>query len=225
MKYKLPLLTENIFDMACKSESVTNKIKTISEQLLDLPYCQNPLTPYGQDEEFIYSLTSFDCVTFLETVLALALAKKSNEVEKILKKIRYHDAQVSWQMRCHYMTNWIEENEKNGFLKLDLDFSNASISRHLSALDGYPEKNELIHYRPIEFIQSPFEKIKDGALLFFVSMKDCLDYFHVGIAIRDDDDTLYLRHAAKSIGCVNDEPFEHFLARNEMLGITQAIVI
>ena len=222
---EFPKTTQNLFDIACKSESITQRIKIISEQLLNLPYCQNPLTPFGETEQFVYSLESFDCVTFLESVLALALTKRCDNVENILRKIRYHNAQVSWQMRCHYMTNWIEENEKNGFIQLDLNFSNASIPRHLSALKGYQEKDEIIHYCPIEFIQAPYDKIKDGALLFFVSLKDNLDYFHVGFAIRDKNDNLYLRHAAKSIGCVNDEPFDHFLARNEMLGITQAIAI
>ena len=218
------VIINSIIDQALQIRSLSERIEFISSSFLGAPYQVNPLVGSASTpERFTTSISAFDCVTFCETVLALTFSKNGADFNSILQQIRYKFAQISWLTRNHYMTLWIEENIKNNFIKLDRTFSNATISRLLSTLDGYPPQEATIYYRPIELFSS-YEVIKDAAFLLFVSTHSNLDYFHLGIAGRKNDE-LYLRHAAKSIGSVNDELFSNFLARNSMLGITMLEVI
>jgi hypothetical protein len=122
------------------------------------------------------------------------------------------------------MSTWLEENEKNKIIKLDKIFSHTTKTRELSTLLKYPALTKTISYKPIDEILTSSNDISDGAIVLFVSLKENLDYFHLGLAFRDEKGELFLRHASKSIGYVNDEKFSSFIARNELLGTTQAIV-
>ena len=66
---------------------------------------------------FTASLDGFDCVTYIETVVALALASNVDDFVEWLRKIRYEQGRIQWDRRNHYMSLWIRNNVREGILK------------------------------------------------------------------------------------------------------------
>ena len=71
----------------------------------------------GLDPNPLFSLHKFDCTTFVETNLAIALAKDVAEVPIVMNRIRYRDGKVDFFQRNHFMvSDWIPANSKQGFV-------------------------------------------------------------------------------------------------------------
>jgi len=84
---------------------VGNRIDILSTLFLGYPYKSNPLIgSAAKPEVFTASLEGFDCVTYIETVLALARASTLDEFIDGLRRIRYEQGCVQCERRNHYMT-------------------------------------------------------------------------------------------------------------------------
>ncbi|MBI4370362.1 MAG: DUF1460 domain-containing protein [Elusimicrobia bacterium] len=98
----------------------SQRLETISEKLLGMPFKLGPLGegPKGEfDRDPLIRFDSADCTTYVETVMALALAKNFNEAQKILQNIRYKGGVISYQTRNHFASiDWIANNSKAGFI-------------------------------------------------------------------------------------------------------------
>ncbi len=207
------LLTE-ISSLSDSSE----RIARVSELLIGAPYKEHPLIGSSTEEEqFVFSLEEFDCVTYAETCLALAFSANEAMFEENLRLLRYKKGEVTWLTRNHYMSEWIAQNSENGFItRTKLSANPIYIDKELSCLSNYPTCHAHIEMcTPSEF--QP-EHIHNGDIVLFGSTKPDLDVFHLGILIRQDNDLL-LRHASKSLGGVCEELLSHFLARNEVSGL------
>src|SRR5581483_7217804 len=89
----------------------------LSRRFLGHPYQTNPLIGSADSPEvFTASLDAFDCVTYVETVLALARARSVDEFTRWLRAIRYEDGCVRWERRNHYMTRWIRNNARQAII-------------------------------------------------------------------------------------------------------------
>lgn len=117
------------------------------------------------NEAVVVNFEEFDCVTFVENVLALArflrLAKPGileSDVEtralytRILTQIRYRGGKVDgYASRLHYFTDWILDNERKG-LVLEVT----------AALGGLEDR------RPVEFMSAhpdAYRQLSDPATL------------------------------------------------------------
>jgi hypothetical protein len=111
-------LTENSFPYRT-NEPVVERVATIANQLLDVPYADGPLgegSNGAYDADPLYRFDLFDCTTFVETVVALALAENPKEFEQNLNRIRYQDGQIGFVTRNHFPSaDWIPNNIKAGF--------------------------------------------------------------------------------------------------------------
>ena len=90
---------------------------------LNAPYVAHTLE-VSPREELIVNLREFDCFTFVETVMALALNVKSGEgltlenFSKQLQQIRYRDGKLTdYSSRLHYTSDWVLNNELKGLIK------------------------------------------------------------------------------------------------------------
>jgi hypothetical protein len=89
---------------------------------LGKPYVAHTLE-ITDEEMLVVNLREFDCMTFVETVLALArTAKADNPTFETyldnLRNIRYRNGEISdYSSRLHYTVDWVYENEKRGFVK------------------------------------------------------------------------------------------------------------
>ena len=104
-----------------KSDNRANRIDYFSQKLLGRPYSDGALGegPEGQfDQNPLYRCDSFDCVTFINSVLALSLSHDLREFKKNIIKIAYRDAMPRYEFRHHFMSvDWNIYNAKLGLVK------------------------------------------------------------------------------------------------------------
>ncbi|MFP5384947.1 MAG: N-acetylmuramoyl-L-alanine amidase-like domain-containing protein [Bacteriovoracia bacterium] len=101
---------------------VTKRLDKISNIFVGLPYGKNgPLGegPTGKyDQDPLYRFDTFDCTTYVETIMALALSRDVNEFESHLNLIRYKDGEINYLTRNHFTDlQWIPFNVEAGYLQ------------------------------------------------------------------------------------------------------------
>lgn len=93
-----------------------------AKKLLGTPYVAGTLEVNAR-EELVVNLDEVDCTTFVEQVLAMALADKRDErteegFRKALTQIRYRDGELDgYPSRLHYFSDWIADNERMGVIE------------------------------------------------------------------------------------------------------------
>lgn len=105
-----------------RSENSTiSKLEAFSRMFVGLPYGKNgplgegPLGKYDQDP--LYRFDTFDCTTYVETIMALAQAKDVDEFEYLLNNIRYEGGIIDYLKRNHFTDlQWIPNNIHTGQL-------------------------------------------------------------------------------------------------------------
>ena len=107
------------------------RIARIGETFVGDPYVPGTLDPPGA-ERMVVNLHEFDCVTFVENVLALAhftqetptdvLAHPGGAMrayQDMLERIRYRNGRLDgYPSRLHYFTEWLSDNGSRGHLRL-----------------------------------------------------------------------------------------------------------
>src|ERR1700737_4925951 len=107
------LLSETKHDRCAGS-----RIDALSRHFLGHSYKPDPLIGSADTAEvFTASLDGFDCVTYIETVLALARAANVDDFSEWLRKIRYEQGCIQWKQRNHYMSLWIRNNVREGIIR------------------------------------------------------------------------------------------------------------
>jgi cell wall-associated NlpC family hydrolase len=210
-----------------RAQPVAARVDSISRQFLGRPYVTNPLIgSIDTPEVFVAGIdgirSGFDCVTYVETVVARAYARNSKDYASFLRRIRYESGRVDWKRRNHYMTNWIRNNARAGLVR-PVHFGAASIAkrRRLDMVPGLPPQNQRFSCLPKRRLGKIAGNIQSGDLMFFASTRPRLDIFHCGIVIRDGN-RLMLRHASRSQGGVVEQELSTFLKANRMAGVILA---
>jgi hypothetical protein len=201
------------------------RVRGLCAALAGAPYRTAPLGGGpGRPEALTADLDGFDCVTFLETVTALARSADEAEFLERLRRLRYSDGRVEWACRRHYMWRWLEENTAEGRVApLAHPAGRPPVvwRRCLALVAGVPAETAEIRGWPKRAL-APFRRVvRDGDLAFFVSTRRDLDYFHVGVLLAGAGGP-ELVHAARSAGGVVRAPLAAFLAANRMSGVTLA---
>src|SRR5713226_7103399 len=109
---------EQLLSQTKSERSAGSRIDVLSHSFLGRPYKPNPLIGSADTAEvFTAALDGFDCVTYIETVLALARASNVDDFTEWLRKIRYEQGRIQWERRNHYMTLWIRNNIREGIVR------------------------------------------------------------------------------------------------------------
>ncbi len=201
--------------------SFASRIDVVSREFLEHPYKSNPLIGSADTPEaFTASFSGFDCVTYIETILALARASNVDDFIEWLRKIRYQRGCIQWARRNHYMTLWIRNNERNGIVRPVSMPAVATVSRErvLDVVPGLKPQRIRVKCVPKSGAPRLERHLQTGDLIFFVSTRRNLDVFHAGIILRDGKKIL-LRHASRSRGCVVEQDLSEFLKANRMAGV------
>ncbi len=208
--------------LAAKHQSSAGgRIDLLSRSLLGRPYKSNPLIGSADRAEvFTVSLDRFDCVTYIETVLALARANNVDDFIEWLRKIRYEDGRVEWKRRNHYTIFWIRNNVRSRILRQVSAPGVPMVSRVrvLDVVPGLAPWRTRVRCVPKVALPKLEPHLQSGDLVFFVSTRRNLDTFHAGILARDGR-RLAMRHASHSRGVVVEQPLRAFLRANRMAGV------
>jgi hypothetical protein len=210
------LLSETRHDRCAAS-----RIEAVSRHFLGFPYASNPLIGSADTGEvFTARLDGFDCVTYIETVLALAHASTVDDFIGWLRKIRYERGVIQWERRNHYMTLWIRNNAREGIIKR-VSMSAVPLSSRKRVLNVVPRlapRRVRVKCIPKRAVPGLAAHLHSGDLIFFASTRRNLDVFHAGIIVRDGKKVL-MRHASRSQGLVVEQELSEFLKANRMVGV------
>ena len=96
------------------------RIAAVSAAFLGRPYQLDPLGE-GEgsviDPDPLWRTDSFDCLTFVETVMALAQTHSDLAAHDQLQRIRYRDGRIGFDSRNHFPeADWITNNVRAGFV-------------------------------------------------------------------------------------------------------------
>ncbi len=203
-------------------------IAELGRLFLAKPYKAGTLDGPGR-ERLAVNLDEFDCTTFVESVLALAMYARGgnpslSEFRKNLKFIRYRQGQISgYASRLHYFSDWLQDNQKKKVL--------VDVTRLLGGKPVRKKINFMTTHRDLYAAlknQKTFEtmlqiekslsrktfdviasgrvsaieaKIQNGDIIAFASDDEGLDVAHVGFALRQGK-SLRLMHASVKEGAV-----------------------
>jgi hypothetical protein len=211
---------EQLLSKTRSNGSAGARIEFFSRHFLGRPYTINPLIGSADmPEVFTASLDGFDCVTYVETVLALSCSSSVDEFTDFLRKIRYEEGRVEWKRRNHYMTGWIRNNTRIGTIRrLPTAIRPVVKERILDVVRGVPPIRTRFECVPKSFIRPLGAQLETGDLIFFASTRKHLDVFHCGILVRDRD-RLKMRHASRSRKGVVEQDLDEFLKANRMAGL------
>lgn len=210
---------EKLLAEARAQNSIGARMKLISARWLGAPYLVQPLKgSLTEPEEFVVRLDGFDCVTYIETVLALAGAQDVNGFLNRLRTLRYANGEVSYATRLHYTTDWSKANIQRGYLQ-DVTLGDDTVERTktLNMLKGFQPRAASFRFFPKAKLSAISGTLQDGDLIYFVSARAGLDTYHVGLLCREGGQLL-LRHGARSKGKVVEQTLAEFIKTNRMSG-------
>jgi hypothetical protein len=212
---------QQVLTEAKHNRSTVSRIESFSRHFLGYPYKPFPLIgSAGTPEVLVAALDGFDCVTYMETVLALARSTTVDGFIRWLRKIRYERGRVEWKRRNHYMMVWMRNNLRDGTVRRIAASTVATIRRErvLNALPGLPARPGSIRSVPKNALPRLARFLRTGDLIFFASTRKNLDFFHAGVIVRDGE-RLLMRHASRSQGGVVEQELDDFLKANRMAGV------
>lgn len=143
---KVVQLTSKLNSMGCTTAK--QRLVEVGKMLLGLPYKAATLE-VNKQEQLVVNLGEFDCTTFVETCLALAMIDNASgnafdNFKKNLTWIRYRNGQINgYVSRLHYLTDWGFDNEMKGIL-INSTFANSEVSSNNTlAIYAVPYKKEI----------------------------------------------------------------------------------
>ena len=212
---------EQLLSETKHDRSAGSRIDFLSRQFLGEPYKPNPLIGSADIAEvFTASFDGFDCVTYIETVIALARASNVDDFAEWLRKIRYERGRIEWKHRNHYMTQWTRNNQRERIVKPVSMPGVPTLSREriLSVVTGLDPQRTRVKCVPKPAFPRVERYLQSGDLIFFASTRKNLDMFHAGIIVRAGK-KVSMRHASRSQGGVVEQELSEFLKANRMAGV------
>ena len=217
------------------------------------PYVPHTLEN-NETEKLIVRLDALDCVTYVETVTALALmfATTDHSYESFcnhLTNIRYRNGIIDgYSSRLHYFSDWLHENERRGFISnITKKLGGKPDTRIISAMSSsdkrYPmlkEKKQLAKIRNIEAnlskktfyylktieVKQKSHLIPDGAIIAIVTSKRSIFISHVGFA-RFINGKLMFQHASfshKKVVISKKNLHDYLVSDKSRIGIMVAVI-
>jgi len=200
------------------------------------------LSPLGEgvppDGDPRFSLGEFDCVTLVETTIALGHARSIAEARVLLDDVRYHGL-PTFENRNHYVeAQWIPVNARKGWIE-DSTRSLAGLQTLEAVLIHTPARwreasrvGNLVRgldpsalpigvfrlpFVPLSQIAAIVPRIPAGTIAFVVRAERRGRPYrvtHMGIIVVAASGRRLVRHASSSARRVVDEPLDRFVSRH-----------
>ena len=150
-----------------QAASLPQRVEAISALFLGVPYKLGPLGE-GPDGEFdrdpLIRFDAFDCTTFVETVMALALDSDLDFAARTLQKIRYKDGQIGYATRNHFIElDWVPNNVRAGYLH---DITSDVAGRNAVKVHKTISKRRWYRRKSLASLEGAFTKYEKQRLLF-----------------------------------------------------------
>lgn len=224
-------------------------VQAIGRQLIGQPYVEGALDR-TVEEALVVDLTGFDCVTFVENVLALAQAVQAGTPSydayvRNLEALRYRDGRLDgYCSRLHYFTDWMLDNERRGAVRLvSQDFGqpfDKTIDFMSGHRDAYPKlvgndslfaciedveaglRGHDLYYVPQDDIRGIYDQLQAGDIIATATDIDGLDVTHTGFVFKDGERTGFLHASLTGEVKVSDDLAEYIADNRVQTGIIVA---
>jgi hypothetical protein len=226
-------------------------IEAIADNFLGKPYTEGLLDKSGE-EKLVITLKSFDCVLFVETVLAISrgITVKDYDYQNFVDRLesqRYLDGKMNgYCSRLHYFSAWIDDNHKRQTVEnittklggVPMDKKLNFMTQHRSS---YPQmaNNEStyqcitgveaelakvsVNYLPTNRIKSAYSQLKPGDIVAVATDIKGLDVTHTGFVYRTADGNIGLIHASPAGEVTVARDLHRYISRVESaIGIVVA---
>jgi hypothetical protein len=232
------LRTEGLADRAAP---LGPAVARVGELALGSPYAANTLEAYlgaGGDttvEPLTLHLGKFDCVSLVETALAVARTAGLradagwDAFAREVERMRYRGgARRDYASRLHYFSEWISDGAQRGLLEdlgpelgaqgdtRPLRFMTEHRSSYAAMADGAMYNAIATHERRLDTsprhvvprgrIAEIQDRLRTGDVLAFATSIAGLDVTHTGLAYRSRDGVMRVLHAPLSGGVVQVSP-------------------
>lgn len=203
---------------ACLSQCIAEN----AQYFLGTPYKSGTLD-INKTESLVTMNTAFDCVTFVDYVLALSLYQcdPKSSFEDYLQSIRYRDGKINgYGSRIHYTSEWILQGIYNGYFteitealggrnkqkKIDFMSKNShlypSISKENCSADIIKTEEylsqKMTSYIPKQAVQHIENQLRNGDIVAITTHTSGLDISHIGIIIIKGNKCHFLHASDKS---------------------------
>ncbi len=202
-----------------------DRLKFFSGALMDRPYFLGPTGEgrFGRIEPApLLDLGRFDCVTYIESSMGLALAQRPKDVLPRVLSLRYGSDTLDFPTRNHYFVeDWLRNNSAlvkvarfpgDSVLQKPIDKKKFFSAKQLP----YPQANPVaeIAYMPYAKALAMMENWTYGEKFLgvaFVTDIPGLDVTHTGFLLADGKNPPILRNASQLLHKVADMPFKEYL--------------
>ena len=209
---------------------VNERIARLAEAFLGSPYLAYSLEGSGT-ERLRLDLTQFDCMLFVEQLLAMATADSFDEFAQRTRRLRYRNGHVDYCTRQHYFHDWVLSAQDQGLLESDRSWPGQAtralpLNYMSSHRDQYPALQsprlfDCIHqrergrrieqqYLPLASLEIALPSLRSGDLFAVATSVRGLDVSHTGVLVRDGS-RLDAIHAAPGHGVIRSRSFARYL--------------
>ena len=200
-------------------------VQAVGEVLIGARY-QDGLLDVAAEETLVVDLTAFDCVLYVENVLALSrgIAKEDYSFATYvanLEDLRYRDGALDgYCSRLHYFTDWIFDNASREHvtnitqdlgaeaLPKTLDFMTTHRGAYarlvsdsaFACIVGMEEgiRGRELFYVPQNRIEDVYDQLEAGDVIATATHIGGLDVTHTGFVHRTDDGEIGFLHASST---------------------------
>lgn len=197
-------------------------VQWVGEQLIGRPYVAGMLDAPAE-ETLVVDLTAFDCVLYVENVLALARAivleqETYADYARGVRDLRYRDgAMDGYCSRLHYFSDWIANNEARGTVRnVTAEVGGEPFDKRITFMgthrDAYPKlasdstyacilemERDLadvdLFYIPQDRIAEAYGLLRPGDIVATATSIGGLDVTHTGFVHKTDRHTGFM-HAS-----------------------------
>ncbi|MEM8486052.1 MAG: N-acetylmuramoyl-L-alanine amidase-like domain-containing protein [Bacteroidota bacterium] len=202
-------------------------------------------------EQLVIKLDGFDCVTFVESVLALSRTIKSQAYNYAgfvdhMQAQRYRDGKLDgYCSRLHYFSEWILDNERRGRVQnITAEIGGVLLDKELDFMSGHRDsyaplkddslyagivameanlKDLQMYHIPQAAIASAYPSLLGGDIVALATDIGGLDVTHTGLVFKHENGQVGLLHASTTRGVVVSPDLQAYVENNRrQIGIVVA---
>ena len=245
----LPELAADAKSAKIYKQPIGNRMEFFARKFIDTPYVGATLDQNPTNEKCTVLLNGLDCVTFMETVFALARTPEPTEekLKAAVTKTRYWGGKVDGYLsRLHYTTDWFFDNTRKGIVTdLSAKLPGAvPFTRKINFMSAHPDSYAALRanpdllpklreqeaasnarqkwYIPVTALDQAEKQLKTGDIIGLVGGAKGIDISHVGLIIVEKNVPHFVHASSTKHKVTFDKRLSDYLAGSKTEGIIVA---
>ena len=242
-------LSEHAAKAKTYSQPMGKRMEFFARKLIDTPYVGATLDQNPTDERCVVILSGLDCVTFMETVFALARTPEPTEdkLRAAVTTTRYWGGKVDGYLsRLHYTTDWFYDNARKGTITdLSATLPGAiPFVRKVGYMSAHPDRYPALKanpsllpklreqemnnnarpklYIPVAALPKAEKLLRTGDIVGLVGGVEGIDISHVGLIIVENSVPHFVHASSVRKLVTFDKRLSDYLSGSKTEGIIVA---